>query len=161
MAQWDRVDVKSVLLRNLDVGVSASIRRLFRPKEHAIVIVSGEPSSIVATNERILVAQAGHAPLVLDYHDVSGARADLPLIGARSVTLAGTGTKVATSIGFRDRGKAQRGVDELNAVIDAQNGWEDPENPIHAGFMAGAWQPGRNLRARPRGGRRFGPGGTS
>jgi hypothetical protein len=153
MAQWDRVDASSVLERNLDREVPSSVQQAYRPHEHAVIVVRGVDGAIVATNERVFIEVVRGSPSIIEYHDLAGATAYLPWIGSRSVVLTGPGIRHAASVRFRDRSAAQRSVRELNAVVDFQNGWEDPDNPTHSTFMAGGMSMGRNFR-RGRVGRR-------
>jgi hypothetical protein len=163
MAEWDRVDVKAVLERNLDRRVPPTIWPAIRPQEHAVIVINGTPGAIVATNERVLLGRPGQyasaeqPPTIFAYSDLTGIDAHLPWIGHRFVTLTGPGPgedpgqvkfdqpPFSAGIAFRDRAATEQAVRELNALIDDQNGWEDPPNPAHTGFFQGMWRLGRNF----------------
>jgi hypothetical protein len=156
MAQRDSVDVEGLLSRNLDARLPASTKAFLRPKEYAVMILDGSPRALVATNERVIITGRDHSPVELAYSDITDVNAQLPWFGRRYIDLSGTPAETSpTAQGVTCRilpkllqhRAARQAVLELNALIDAENGWENPSNEVRTSALSGGWGLSRNWTA--------------
>jgi hypothetical protein len=156
MAQRDSVDVEGLLSRNLEARLPASVKALLRPEEHAVIVLDGGSRAIVATNERVFITDRDRPTVELAYSDITDVVAQVPWFGRRYIDLSGTpagATATAQGVTYRIVPKllqhraARRAVLELNALIDAENGWEDPSSEVRTSALSGGWGLSRNWTA--------------
>lgn len=144
----ERVDLKSVLARDLNPRLESSTRRDLKNGERAVIRIIGDGRSLVATNMRVLVERPGEPPIALTFRDVTDLTGSLPMVGRRTVELKTAEHSYEIAVSLRGRRAAQRGVIEMTALLDEQNGWDDPANPARQRFMSSGWGIDRNMRRR-------------
>lgn len=125
------MDTAEILARDLGASLPPGLRALLRPDERAVIIIPGYPSTIAATNQRVLVSERRGqvGPTAYRYSELTGIGGSFEVVGRKYVALAGPGLNDKPGISELGRmpnatlvqvwrlGQARTAVDELNGLI--------------------------------------------
>lgn len=129
------MNATEILTRDLNREVPRNVRFFLEPNERALIVIPGFPSSIVATDRRVLLSPRGKEaqPTVYLYSALTGVGGSFDVIGRKYVALAGPRlndhpsvmelgrTPNATLVQVWRLGQARTAVAELNQLIRAMN----------------------------------------
>lgn len=124
-----------ILARDLNGVVPRNLRLFLESGERAVIVIPGYPSSLVATNKRVLLSPRGRemAPTSYPYRALTGIGGSFKVVGRKYIALAGPGlsahpsvmdlgrTPNATLVQVWRLGQARTAVAELNELIGAMN----------------------------------------
>jgi hypothetical protein len=127
------VDLAAIQARNLNASLPRTLRHFVDPDERTLVIIPGYPSSIAATNRRVLVSprRSETIPTVYPYAALTGIDGSFKVLGRKFVAFSGPGlndhpgiaelglTPNATLVQVWRLGQARNAVAEINALIAA------------------------------------------